>query len=620
MAQPVERESSEVVGLTSRLQTSLKLAEASFDNKLVQTLVSDSRRLFDVLAVLYGNTPAEGSKNRSIYDGAISAYGDLDKAKSTLERMHIASLIKISGLLDKFPEDERKPFAEMLSKIESGVNRGDERYLAYEAQLSLVTRLLDGVNKKSSAASGSLTEEDVVAGKENLQIITPKLTDLGPVTLVSKSNTEAVHVLGANPSPTQKSMFGGEANARNAIAQLASAYNTLFSKPNDAAAQKAAASALYAAFNNVPQNKEVWKHDSFKQAMDKLKNGDLKGGLELLSKDPSFNSLYQSLNQVYTVLVSQRAIAVMRAGTSVRYEFDDNMQSFNEFLRSGTDDRFFPRLLYAGVGLYWEYLNMSGELQQLQITKTQTSVVSRQQLTGTGQTVGATGQLAAGTSVWNQPLEVVLHCSAGYREWEMGKDVKMLDGTTQKISVGDKGAFLGIWGVEVRSPGREGDKARIRVENAGLANVGLTNPLAYVTVSGNWFEGNSVRIHSYVTPTASYFLQQFRTGAELKPVDITVKGKRGSLVVSPSVSYERNLGTDVNTWRGALNLGYRFTSGAAIELNAGVLGETGGAEGSRLPVTPYGGLNLSLPFSNPKEWFKPTSTGKITAVPKKRDE
>lgn len=320
--------------------------------------------------------------------------------------------------------------------------------------------------------------------------------------------------------------------------------------------------------------------------------------------------------------VNQRAVAILHAGVTVRYEFDKNMEAFQEFMRGAAENRFEPRFLYMALGLNYEYLAMSGQLQQMTISGGgATAQGAITPLKGTGNVFSLTPQLGTGMSFWGKPVEIVLHANAGYREYQLGgNNVKMADGTTQNISVGDQGAYIGLYGAEVRFPGREGQRNTVRIERVGVGAVGAPhNALAYITFSGNWKETNSMRIQTFITPQCSYFLNQFRAGADVHPIDLTLRANQNWVLGGgPGVRMEQNFGNQVTTTEIYGQLSANYVKGFEVDVNAGYLTENRGMVGQRLSPTPFAGINLTL---EPAKWFQPSSSRKITnTVPKKEGQ
>jgi hypothetical protein len=215
----------------------------------------------------------------------------------------------------------------------------------------------------------------------------------------------------------------------------------------------------------------------------------------------------------------------------------------------------------------------------------------------------------------------------------MSGDVAMSDGTTERLEVGDEGAMLGLTSVEVRFPGQEGQRGTVRLSRIGLGAVPtleqdpagetsgvLMNPLAYITLEGNWHEGNRVRLQSVITPQYSYFLRQHRVGADVRPLNFSAyAGEEGQhrFFVGPGLRYDYNFGNTVHTFEGFLGAGYAYRRAFQLDLRGGYLGEVGGQETDRLPGTPFGGLNMQF---NIGEFFRPSSSDVRRATPRRTED
>ncbi|MEW6722607.1 MAG: hypothetical protein AB1324_05070 [Candidatus Micrarchaeota archaeon] len=588
-----------------------------------------------ILEIVRGGRPAEGDARRQVYDEAVRLLaegGGQNGAAAYLTRSHVASIRRLHELVrqgESVGEQQRAPTETMLARIDRGIGQGEEAYLEYEAIGSEVTALLRVL--RGGRAQEAPRAQDTATGRQQLPLIEMPLRDFGPVHLLHTSSEESVVTLNAQVTPTTSSLFGGQANAQTAMNALANAYATMANHPNDLGAQQAAASSLHSALRGIPSEREIWNasvHPHFAAAMQALANGDLQTGLRELSQETAFNSVYGALNNLYIISVNQRAISVLRGGVTVRYEFERNMEAFTEFIRGSRSGNFEPRILWMGIGLFYERLLVSGELQQLQVNPAGTGAdavrtVGRQRVTGTGDVFSVTPQLALGASAWGEPMQIVFHCNViPYQRYEIGGDVQTTEGP-RRVTTGYEGfGGIGIWGVEVQLPGREGQRGRVRVPRFGVADVGLTNPTVYATIQFNWLESNNLRIVSEVTPTYSYFLEQHRVGAELRPADFTHQlGQGWTLFYGPGFRYEVVPGGEGRDTRHYLEgygtFGFRFDRGVAVDLRGGYLGELGGREVDRLPGSPYGSLNLTI---TPQLWGEQRRTPRVTgdSVPQRR--
>ncbi len=591
-------------------------------------------RIGELITLMRGDRPPEGDARRAVYDEAIRVLGEgngRDGAVAYLVRSHIAAIRRTHELAQGGGTlgDQAQPLERTLVPIDAGIGQGEAQYSSYETIGTEIAALIR--TSRGGALAQAPRAEDQAATRQSLPLIETQLRDMGPIHLLSSSANESLVAVNASSTPALNSMFGGESNAVGAMTSLGNAYATLTNHPNDIAAQTAAAQALHQSLSQIPSNKEIWNssvHPHFAAAMAALSRGDLRTGLAELSQEPALNAVYGQLNNLYVISVNQRAIAVMRAGVTVRYEFDRNMEAFTEFLRGSREGEFQPRVLWLALGLHYEYLLMSGQLRQFEVTPGAAGEaggvrqVGSRRLEGTGHVIGVTPQIGIGASAWGNPMEIVLHANVGYRAWEIGADVADQTGTTQRVQVGDQGAYLGVTGVEVRFPGREGQRAPVRMSRIGAGIVGApTNVYANISFEGNWLEGNTMRIRSEITPQYSYFLEQHRVGAELRPADFTWQiNPNWSLFFGPGFRYDYNITGGTHTLDGFGAFGFRFDRGVSVDIRGGYLGEVGGPEEQRIPASPYGSLNITI---TPGAWFKGGEGEKRIsgeAVPRKRRE
>jgi hypothetical protein len=598
-------------------------------------------KIWEILRIVQGDRPPETSRNRKVYDAAIAKLGEeggRDGALTYLQRALIGSLQRLQELKPEGPEDlgdNAAPLRNMLEQVNKGAAADKEGFDVIAPHLSLITALLGVTEGVPTDAQSGPRETDTAARAQPLPIIEMPVHDLGPIHLLSRSDTESVVAVNADAGPTTIALFGSQEQAQTAVNAIAGGYATLANHPNDAARQREAATALFNALSAIPNEREIWSSASFQDAMRRLEAGDLEGGLQALSTETSLNSVFQSLNNMYVVSVNQRAVAIFRAGVTVRYEFDQNMQAFQEYMRGSRKKGFEPRFIWLALGMYYEYLAMSGQLQQLQVNAQtgELNTIGTQKLQGSGHVISLKPEVAIGTGVggesWAQPIEIVLHSTIiPYEKWSIEGNVAMEDGSTQRLEIGDEGAMIGLTGIEVRFPGQEGERGIVRLSRVGAGVVPtvqqqggetsvLANPLAYLTVEGNWLEGNKVRLQTLVTPQYAYFLRQHQAGGDIQPLNTAIyAGEEGKHRFNFGLGfrYEYSMGNQVHTMEGYGTFGYAYRRTMEIGLRGGYITEAGGDEMSHIPDSPFGSLNLQL---NIGELFRPSGGSTKDAVPRK---
>ena len=558
-------------------------------------------KLGEILTIMRGEQPREGTDGRRVWDAAVRAWGNRDEAVNTLGRAFAEVAHDLRGREPTRSDvgDSAQPLERMLAAEETRLTGGD---LRLEPAWSDISRLLSIL--RGGQAQAQVATTDRPAAREPLPLIEQQLRDMGPIHLISSSRNSTVVSFGGRVTQDSVLLFGSEANAQGTMTALGNAYATLANHPNDPQVQAQAAQALRDALSQIPANKEIWQSANFTSAMADLQRGDLRSALDKLSREGLLQTFFANLNNLYVVSVNQRAISVMRAGVTVKYEFERNVEAFTEFMRGAQRGEFQPRLLWLATGLHYEYLLMSGQLTQYAAEGSGVREVSRQRLTGTGHVFGVTPQIAFGLSAWQYPIEAVLHCNFGYRTYELGTDVPTPGGGTQRVGTSDQSFYVGVWGAEIRFPGREGQRSIIRVPRINIGAVGSpVNPYASFTLAGRWLENNTMRIESEITPQFSYFLDQPRVGGEVRPIDFSIRLDREGqnfLFFGPGFRYDYNIATGGHTLDGSGSVGFRFGRGVHIDLRGGVVGEVGGSEVDRLPTSGYGSLNLTI---TPQHWI-----------------
>jgi hypothetical protein len=597
---------------------------------------TNSVQISQILALVQGTRPPEGDARRAIYDAAVTTLGEgsRDEAIAFLTRSHIASIRRLSELVTAGGSmgDQATAVATMLRPINVGIGAGTmPAYEAITNEVATILRVAGG-----GEAQATSTTEDPSSTSAPLPLIETPLQDLGPIHLLSTSSSESVVAINATSTPEMNLLFGGESVATGAVNAMANAYATMANHPNDLAAQQAAATALRTALGQIPSGSDIWNttaHPHFNAAMQALARGDLRTGLSELSQESLFNNVYGQLNNLYVITVNQRAVTVMRAGVTARYEFDENQTAFQAFIRGSSTNSFEPRVLWLALGLNYERLLLSGQLRQLAVTPGTgggpgtVSEVNRQRVTGTGDVFSVTPQLAVGFSAWSHPVEMVFHCNVGYQTYTIGADVATQGGGSTRLATEQSGAYIGPWGAQINFPGREGQRMMVRMSSVSIGAVGSpVNAYANVTFEGRWLEGSTMRIRSQATLGYQHFLEQHGSMLDIHPADFTIQvNPDWSLFFGPgfrySTRYDSTGGELYHTLDGYGAFGFRYDKGVSVDIRGGYLGEVGGREEDRIPATPYGSLNLIL---TPQLWFgggsqKASGERKVgSTVPKRR--
>jgi hypothetical protein len=569
-------------------------------------------KLGEILTILRGDRPREEDPNRRVYDAALTAWGN--NRGEALSAVGLAFTDVARSLRERNPT--RADIGEQAGRLEQVLRAEDSRLtegnLELEPAWNDISRLLSIV--RGGEAQAQVAERDRVATRQALPELQQQLRDMGPVHLISTSRDSTVVAFGGRVTQDSVLLFGNQANAQGAMNSIGNAYATLANHGDDPTRMAAAAQALRQSLSQIPADKEIWSSPNFQAAMADLQRGDLRAGLDKLSREGLLQTFFANLSNLYVVEVNQRAISVMRAGVTVRYEFERNVEMFNEFMRGTPTGEFQPRLLWLAAGLHYEYLLMSGTLRQYAPEGAGVREVGRQRLEGTGHAFSVTPQMAFGFSAWQYPIEAVLHCNFGYRTYELGTDVPTPGGGTQRVGIQDQSFYVGVWGAEIRFPGREGQRSVVRIPRVNIGAVGSpVNPFASFTVSARYMENERMRIQGEITPQFSYFLEQPRLGGEVRPVDFSVRldeAGTAHLFFGPGFRYDYNFTTGGHMLEGSGAVGLRFSRGVQIDIRGGVVGEVGGREEQRLPTSGFGSLNLTI---TPQHWL-------LGGVPQRSEE
>ncbi len=569
--------------------------------------------------------PSEEDPMRAVYDAASSAPIDQSLIRATRNLLAIADA--------RAAEDYSGPefavgrhnddLVAALSAIDRGIGEGEERYLDLDPAGTSVARLLRLL--RGGAPAPELDEEDRAVPRAPLPLIAPQRFDPGSFVLLTGTGSNQAVAFDPEVTPTLVSLFGSETIASNVMGALGNAYATQINNPGDLGAQQEAARALHAALSQIPANKEIWSRPEFNAAMEALARGDLQGGLNHLSNEVAFNAAYQALNNLHYISISQRAIARIRAGATVRFPWRGNEDDFLAYRRRQTPDSFDWDALHFDLGV--EYLNLliTGFDQTIIVnpdTNTATFAGDRRRIEGSGHSIELNTALTLGGSMFEYPAEMTLHFAAGYRWWEVETTVG-----GRSLTASDAAPYIGHWGLRMDFPGYDGQTSSFRLERVGIGAVAL-NPLVYATVAQRWMEGNEVSLHSRLTPYYLLFwgqrfspetfseetFFQHRLGADFRPIDITYQPSANSTwFFGPGMRYEASIDHDsefggIHSLDFYGNIGYRHRRGFEFDLRAGAAGEVGGEEYQRLPWTPTGSLNIIL---TPQRWGsdEPTDSG-----------
>lgn len=604
-------------------------------------LADNTLKIDELLQLMRGTRPKEGDPMRKVYDTLLTT---LEKNEGVSGKDDVIKYVEnsLSGAIRNLrrraakPEDmgaHKSDVHKLLNRIRNGMKGNKPDYEAYKPIWNDVNLLWR--TSREGFRPPVVARTDIPTAAEAVPLIELMVEDLGPVQLLSSKKDETVAMLNADTTPILDRLCGGKEIAQNLVNKTGSAYATLSNHSDDPDMIRKAADELRDALGQLPEGREMRESAGYNTAMELLSGCAsaecLRAALEALSKETAFNTLFSEMNNMYIVSVDQRAIAIMRMGVTVRYQFDKNVAAFQEYREGSRKGGFSPRLLSLALGLYFEYLNLSGQLQELMFERAAggeitLNEVERKKLTGEGFSLLARPAMSLGTSAWDNPMVVVIHATFGYRQWELGTDVPMEDGTTRRISVGDEGAVIGFLGTEFQFPGKTGERAIIRLESIGfgLAGAGgfeeLLNPLAYLTVSGRLYKDKKLELGVFLRPEYGYILKHHTVGARLTPALTYQVSKKLGIRGAAGFSYQFIIRPEHKEKEVALptekshiyeafgELGLKYTEALKFKLRAGYIGSP---EELLVPSGPTISLEAEI---TPGVWFRSKEKEKPVAA------
>jgi hypothetical protein len=564
--------------------------------------------------------PRPAGANQEAYDYSVSAFGSAAAAKTAVETAIVDTMATLRASVDNDSAAGNTEFfggkdAQMKSVLEAwraGIdsNQSDAGLLP---AANNINRLL---GRMAGAESTPVPKnKDTIATAGAFPMIEMPMYDLGTLHLLTGSDTRQVVLLDAQTTPTLNVLFGGAGNAQSAMNMLANAYATMENFPGDASKQSTAAKYLYDALSKIPSRSDMWNnstHPEFAAAMQALARGDLRSGLDHLSKETGFNAMYDSMDNLHVVSISQKAVARLRAGLTLRFPESINQQAFDEYRTLGVS-RVYPwQVLHWDMGFNYVNLLLSGMEQTMRLDLQSNRMVatgSPRPIEGSGNAAEFRPAITWGGSMLGYPVESTLHGTAGYMWWKIQSQYTA-NGNTQDISAESSNPYFGL-GFETRFLGFTANRAGPKFSRAGLGVFNL-NPYAYLTAAQIWPESNKWRMETSITPQYLMFwgkrmegfeektFYQHHIGADLRPLDsYHQSGPRWMLAFGPGLRYDWNTEQGVHTFEPYAHGSFMYDGGVALSLRGGYFTETGGDPWARVPSTPFASLNLML---TPAKW------------------
>lgn len=613
-----------------RVRNFLAQATKTAPPETTQSAASNVIAAAELIAFLQKGKPKKDDPNLAIYNTALSTLakdGKVESAINAAMTLHMRNINNLHALLvggAKLVGNEAEIIDSHFKSINEDLDTGSRNFLKDESwRIAYMREKMQMTGVSNVHRTGEMdvlpSELDQAAEKVQLPPMNVSLQDILE-NLYPIQGISSLPILAYSPalSWTAISLFStqvddpnAQTNAQTGMNGLAASYAVLINSPNDAGAISRASTALYDAFNKIPPAKEIWSSSTFTTAMADLKAGKLKDGLDLMAGDKDLNSVYAALNNMYTLTISERALSVMKGGATFRYEFASKINAYDEYTKEGKKWAFLP--LGIGMALYYETLDLVGQLAQLQTTVDANGnpVVTTQNtaLSGRGQAVTMIPQATFGTQLWRKPVEFIVYCTVAYQKWEMGTQISLVDGTTQPLNVGQGGVYLGIYGIDANFSKAFGALEKpifkigqhpVGIERGGVANVGgQFNPIAYITFSSLMAEKNQWRVQLFAKPELRYLLRQFTTGLEIKPeATFQPEGKNVTFFGAPVFRFEWNYANSSYVYDMRAMLGARFLEGTQVYLDFARTGEVGAGIGKGMPGGWTMGLKADIAISS----------------------
>ncbi|MEW6748455.1 MAG: hypothetical protein AB1295_01990 [Candidatus Micrarchaeota archaeon] len=587
--------------LTTRQFETLTIADTS---KLTLYAV----RLAELIDIVMGSRPSTGDK-RAAFDDAVRVLGkgNKDTALDTLTKAHaetfkaLFSLVQKGGELGQYGAYLNKYFA----KITKGIAMGEDDYANYsDAQTAIAGLRSKTLNLKVLIATPTPTT--VTVGSNPVQNLAVYLRDIGPVRLVTKKGQREANFILGTPGSEALLMFGETQSSYPNSQAFADAYLNAWSvrDSTDKQGRMTAGTRLADALGRIT-NTNITGNQNFQDALTLLRAGDIKGAFEKLQSITTLGAAINSLDgRIHTVSVRNKAVAVARAGVAAKFVFRKNWEKFQSTILDGPTGWHQPRVLAVLVGVYYEYLALSGLYQQKQLSLGQETLISQKTLKGAGHVVGFTPQLVMGTAFKDNPLLFTFYCDFGYQQFKVGTNVPTAEG--QKwVGAKQETAYMGAWGVQIdRLPGRKG-VSPVRIASLGLGSVGdAQNPFVHMITEINYGARTSrFDIKTELTTQYAYWLKTHQVKLGMVPAKMTFKvGKGINLTLGPEFVSNTIIGKDGKLagyeFTGAAALGLRIERDAAdvgLYLKGGYqYGKTVRGEEVASPSSPFVGLQLVI--------------------------
>ncbi len=596
-----------------------------------QEQVLNTLMLYEIWKIAHGSRPDEGTSERDVYDKAEAGIGvgDIDEARKMLDESMIASINRTFDLADD--ASALGPHAPDLDKVLTEIQENKDPASPYviftpdriARRITALMRIIAGGEKGAAFAVPKRTPGQkpeggpVTAGTADVFSWMLPMHDLGPTHLITSKGGKNVFAVGGVALDDVQRLYGGDAaEAQKAVDALSNALAAEANgEPNNFGTQE-----LLNALEGI-ENTAVTSSPAYQNAMDKLRAGDRSGALRdlapLFGPGGPLNILHNTANNLHNVMIESEAFVVFSAGVSIRFEFGDNMKALNRYVRSQEASSFEPRFLYFAINMFYDYLDIMGKAGRGTYDINTGQFVSggdMQRVMGEGHALRIRPELAAAFTLGKQLFQIVAHCDFGYLQQDMTVRVPTQGGGVKEINLSKGDPYIGLWGLEVRSPYVGAKKPLIWIERGALKAVGMpSNFVTYATLSGNWKSEGNVRVRTLFTPEVAALMEdlnEVRIGAhQLTEVAVRFKNEmelRAGAALRVTARYDTDLETTFTRIQlTPLQLEWTITPGLGVYGSVGYQFKEKAAEEKyeyeAMPGGVFGTAGLRL---TPQAWFE----------------
>jgi hypothetical protein len=580
--------------------------EAAFADS-TKVLAANAVKIWDMIQLVRGPRPAEGTSQRKLYDDLVNQHGGPGKDSVVAAEKLDSILVRMIENLDSAVKtkadvgESGKRLVSMLGTIQDGVGDAEQRgaYRAYLDAGESISSLW--INARATTPIKDEEEESkemvVKAGMSQvLSTMPPSAFTIRSLQYLQKSGGVKTYSAGGTLDSDQIGAFKDENSARNFLGQVGNA----ISARNDG--RSIDCGALLAAAGAITQP-QILADKNFTDAINFLKAGNGAEALKSLSAVGLLSGVFSAAQNVTTVKMDSRAVSVFTVEGTVVLDIFGDRTEYERYLAKPGNDPFGRAFVELSIKTAFDILRASGKLSHGNVDLSDPShpkytEASAERIDFKGVSGSVTPELALDTSIGTRPVRIIAHATFGYRQFEAEKPVSVMaqDGNIiqKKLSSGE--AYMGLWGFEMQFPSRGGGYNTFAVERAGVGSVGteMRNALAYVTFSLNPKSKSDLVKHQFLfTPMFAGFMTsgtefssaayEGRPGLELayNYMRLTTKGL---FRLTPSARTEVNVNTKVWTTDAGIELSYSYDPRFEVYGRASYLVETGGKNYDQLPT------------------------------------